>query len=641
MRFHTFNKRIMIYDVPRNFIGDTHWREDEAVQDGDELQLEKGVLVQVGEAVGRIEQDLTALFEKKRQKQAASPRMLTSPPRPTLAATARSAPAPLSQLRPKSLNALLGTPRGPHGRAMLSAMSPYEHRQRGEHDNIEDGRAFKRQRLDSSLNQHAEISLWDRTADSLGTSRDQPKDNARAASSTSKNTEDTERDIIEVSSSGEETPVLQRVRPRKSSQDRDQQDQRMSSLDGTHLFVSQPSDNSLSRAETASPNMAVEPFENHLTVHKKAVPMHTISHAVVNPLRIIPRKPRKKLMYKDLLPQRPPSQGHAGNGRRRALDDELKNLGSAVSERPEIEIDPCKLQHIERTPKKAQSRKGMQQAEENLSGSSQAFSNTDRRDDNSPPELTLLAPTLALKRSHRSPTTSITVGDKDVGSRILALPKPLTNSFEAETYGFTKTPSRESYTHEDLWNAGFELSEPDKLLLMCPGPTIISASTDSKARGLQVSETDANPKDPPSSSQFMPEPIGSQPDSSKLPAPKPQASRDKPRDAPQPQLMLQARRPRVPPRPPPALLSLPRSPLRKSISESDKVRPPTGPKPPPPKRSLQKALSDMTGLRTAAKDAVMPEPAGTMLEEEDKDLGPWSREAFDLFGWMPAGKGKA
>lgn len=44
LRFHTFNKRVMVYDVPRNFIGDTHWRESQEIQDGDELQLEKGVL---------------------------------------------------------------------------------------------------------------------------------------------------------------------------------------------------------------------------------------------------------------------------------------------------------------------------------------------------------------------------------------------------------------------------------------------------------------------------------------------------------------------------------------------------------------------------------------------------------------------
>lgn len=639
MRFHTFNKRIMIYDVPRNFIGDTHWREDEAVQDGDEIQLEKGVLVQVGEAVGSIEQDLTALFGKKRQKQAGSPGMLTSPPQTTMGATARSALAPLSQLRPKSLNALLGTPSGPHGRAMLSAKSPYEHRQRSEHDNKEDCRANKRQRLDSSLVRNAETPLWVRTADSLGTSRDQRRQNPRAASFTSKNTKDTGLEIIEVSSSGEENPVLQRVEPRKSSQDRDRHNQRMSSPDATRLFVSQPSKDSMSRGETSYPSMAEEPLENRLTVHKKAVPAHTISHAVVNPLRISFRKPRKKLMYKDLLPQRPPSRGHAGNALRQASDSELQSLEGAGSESPRMGRALGKLQHIEKTLKKAPSSQGMQQAEHDPPESSQAFGNSDRGVDSSLPQLYLLAPTLGSKRSHRSATTAITVGANDVGSRILPLSKSPKDTSKAETYGFTKAPSRTSYVHEAPWNAGLEPSELDKILWTLPESTIISASTDSEAREHQVSETDANPKDPPSSFQPVSEPIGSRPDSSKPLAPKPQASRDKPREVPRAQLTFQGQRHRVPPRPPPPVLSRPRSPLRKSLSESDKVRPPPASKPPPPKRSLQKTASDMTGLRTEARDAVTPESAGTVLE--DKDLGPWSREAFDLFGWMPKGGEKA
>ena len=66
LRFHTFNKRVMVYDVPRNFIGDTHWKAEEAVQYGDEVTLEKdGVLVQVAESVGRTETDLTELRRSK------------------------------------------------------------------------------------------------------------------------------------------------------------------------------------------------------------------------------------------------------------------------------------------------------------------------------------------------------------------------------------------------------------------------------------------------------------------------------------------------------------------------------------------------------------------------------------------------
>ena len=50
LRYHTFNKRIMVYDDSRNFVGDAHWKAREELQDGDEVALEKGgVIVQVAE----------------------------------------------------------------------------------------------------------------------------------------------------------------------------------------------------------------------------------------------------------------------------------------------------------------------------------------------------------------------------------------------------------------------------------------------------------------------------------------------------------------------------------------------------------------------------------------------------------------
>ena len=468
MRFHTFNKRIMIYDVPRNFIGDTHWRDDEAVQDGDELQLEKGVLVQVGEAIGCIEQDLTALFEKKRQKQAGSPGKTTSPPRPTLRATGRSTVEPLSQLRPKSLNALLGTPRGPHGRALLSTKSPYEHRKQEDNDDIEDGRALKRRRLDSRPIRTSDPPLWARTADSRGFPPDQQKIDPRVAPSASNSRKHIDHEIIEVDSSDDDTPASQRATREKASRASDPQNQRGSSPDAPSLFLSQAPDESLSEEETSRTAVAAETLEYSSTGDRPGVCPHTTSHAVVNPLRIVSRKPRKKLMYKNLLPQTPSIRGKARNSRRQASDDSSKSLDSDVSEYLGAVKDICMLQDSEKTPNKA---------------------------------------------------------------------------------------------------------------------------------ALQTKSTVAPP--------------------------------------PQPALHVQQQK--RSPRPPPPLLSHPRSPLQKSLSESDKVRASTTSKPRPPRRSLQKAASDMTGSRSKATRAV-----ATVLEEkkfEDKDLGPWSCEAFDLFGWIPEGKG--
>lgn len=102
----------MVYDSSWNFIGDLHWREAEEVQDGDEMELDKGVLVQVGESLGKTETDLTPLFEKRKQDQASPPsnesrRQPQQPhtPRPQISAQPRQ--------RDTSLSSILGIKRTP------------------------------------------------------------------------------------------------------------------------------------------------------------------------------------------------------------------------------------------------------------------------------------------------------------------------------------------------------------------------------------------------------------------------------------------------------------------------------------------------------------------------------------------------
>ena len=128
LRFHSFNKRIMVYDLAGNFIGDMHWRESEGVQDGDELRLDRGVLIQVGEARGQREQDLTDIIERRKSTQINSTNNAKILP-PTHN-NPRSENTNISQLKPKSLNEVLGTPRGTHGRALLPSQSPFQTRQK-------------------------------------------------------------------------------------------------------------------------------------------------------------------------------------------------------------------------------------------------------------------------------------------------------------------------------------------------------------------------------------------------------------------------------------------------------------------------------------------------------------------------------
>ncbi|ORY05161.1 hypothetical protein BCR34DRAFT_666914 [Clohesyomyces aquaticus] len=147
LKFHSFNSRVMVYDATRNFLGDTYWKESPEIGEGDELTLDKGVMVEVAEAMEVTQTDLTPLFEKKPKQSpqgksaaAASPVVRPSPAVPPPVAGRNS-----SQLRHKSLNTLLGTPKGPLGKA-VPLRSPYEARKEKEKD-WTDGRAAKRRKI--------------------------------------------------------------------------------------------------------------------------------------------------------------------------------------------------------------------------------------------------------------------------------------------------------------------------------------------------------------------------------------------------------------------------------------------------------------------------------------------------------------
>ncbi|KFX87053.1 hypothetical protein V490_08602 [Pseudogymnoascus sp. VKM F-3557] len=134
LKFHTFNKRVMVYDERLNFVGDTHWH-DHHIDEGEELELDRAaVLVQVADCLGSRDQDLTELLDKRmkqREERAAVRRPSSSPadvPFDNLR-IARQPTANSKQLQ-KPLSALLGTPTGHHGRALLPTTSPFEDRQK-------------------------------------------------------------------------------------------------------------------------------------------------------------------------------------------------------------------------------------------------------------------------------------------------------------------------------------------------------------------------------------------------------------------------------------------------------------------------------------------------------------------------------
>ncbi|EEY15818.1 conserved hypothetical protein [Verticillium alfalfae VaMs.102] len=128
LKFHCFNKRVMVYDERGNFIGDTHWTMDYDLDEGEEFQLARGcVVVQVSECLGRKEQDLSALIDqrykdKEERKAHADAAAASKPYRP--APTPHRPPMPITQTM-----TTIATPRGNQlGRAILPTLSPFEQR---------------------------------------------------------------------------------------------------------------------------------------------------------------------------------------------------------------------------------------------------------------------------------------------------------------------------------------------------------------------------------------------------------------------------------------------------------------------------------------------------------------------------------
>ncbi|KAI5463969.1 hypothetical protein BGZ63DRAFT_350782, partial [Mariannaea sp. PMI_226] len=134
LKYHTFNKRIMVYDDRGHFIGDAHWQAEAHLDSGDEFELDRGAaIVQVSDCTGQKEQDLTELLDKrardveKRRANAGVSRTPRPSAQPTSSTNGDSQNLHF-QLRQRPLSDMLGTP-SRIGRAVISAHSPFEARQ--------------------------------------------------------------------------------------------------------------------------------------------------------------------------------------------------------------------------------------------------------------------------------------------------------------------------------------------------------------------------------------------------------------------------------------------------------------------------------------------------------------------------------
>ncbi|KAF9778822.1 hypothetical protein IL306_002879 [Fusarium sp. DS 682] len=161
LKYHTFNKRVMVYDDRNHFIGDAHWQEGGDLEPGDEFELDRGAaIVQVSDCTGQREQDLTELLDK-RAKEVERRRTNAGTTR-TPGSTAGATPTPRNdqnalhfQLRHRPLNGLVGGA-SRIGRAVISPHSPYEQRKMAESPGqqqdspSEDARPSKRRRREES-----------------------------------------------------------------------------------------------------------------------------------------------------------------------------------------------------------------------------------------------------------------------------------------------------------------------------------------------------------------------------------------------------------------------------------------------------------------------------------------------------------
>jgi hypothetical protein len=144
LKYHTFNRRVMAYDDRGNFIGDMHWRADWDFEAGEEIQLERGgVIVQVSDCVGQQSQDLSELVDKriqereqrfrdKQQHRTSTPSTRPSLPAPRddVGFRPEQAGPTAPQVRHRPLTALIGTPTGRVGRAVVPSESPFEQRRK-------------------------------------------------------------------------------------------------------------------------------------------------------------------------------------------------------------------------------------------------------------------------------------------------------------------------------------------------------------------------------------------------------------------------------------------------------------------------------------------------------------------------------
>ncbi|KAM3554390.1 hypothetical protein ARSEF4850_006480 [Beauveria asiatica] len=135
LKYHSFNKKVVVYDDRGHFVGESHWDQEGDLAPGDELSLDRGMaLVQVEDCTGEKQQDLTELLDKRAREVEKRRQIAAAKSRPTPRSSAAGGAQPQPQRPHLPLSSLVQSP-GPIGRAAISSHSPFEARQQKLHQN--------------------------------------------------------------------------------------------------------------------------------------------------------------------------------------------------------------------------------------------------------------------------------------------------------------------------------------------------------------------------------------------------------------------------------------------------------------------------------------------------------------------------
>lgn len=584
VRFHTFNSRVMVYDVSRNFVGDTHWREHNPLQDGDDLELEKGVLVQVGESTGSTDQDLSGLVKKRRNPGGGSPGR-TLLVQPASVGTASSTSVPLSQLRPRTLNSLLGTPKGPLGRAAIPFKSPCQLRRENECDPTAETRPAKRQRVETPA---------EKATIPVPVSSVRPAPATGSPSRRQNSSRDTSRAVEKKSSTRLDSILPQKhtspmkkspvePNPKKASN----RDDPTEKIDIGGISSSPDADQRPSKSSgLRGSNQAGSGARSGSAAQEK---LREVNIEIVNQLQVVARKPRKKLMYKKLLPQTTSTISSVEQNSKRAKKNPEK-LGG-------IEVDPQARFHQAQHDRLRTRLKKIEEKERNQShvtGEADSPHLVDSQDD----ALSLPANPDPVKE--KPPDTIQCLIPSDEQGRKIAPFTPFTKSL------VSSPTDPDSPVHD-------ELARMDQILLQ-----------NTKMPHAEKPLIPRHPQPP------IRPPLPQQLNSPKLPVPAvlPSTDHDTDHDSNFDTDSLLPPSPSIP-------QIRPLSPRARQFNRSLSF--PKGKTKCGPRSPLRKTNSDLAALRRHS----VPEQRPTLpVLEQDQKPDPWSREAWDLFGYeRPEKKG--